>query len=97
MTVAELALQKIFEFSEDYEKELLNVELVTVKKLVPEKCEANGDVLTLGFSDGTEQYLTVRDCNTSYSETGLTETVIVSEDIFDFNGKYMKICSNDIF
>lgn len=93
MTVAELALQKIFEFSEDHEKEVLNVELVIVKKLVPEQCEVDGDILILKFTDGTRECLTVRDCNVTYSETGLTETVIASEDIFDHDGKYMEIYS----
>lgn len=91
MTVAELAMQKIYEFAEEHEKEVLNMKLVTMKKLVPEQCEVDGDILRLKFTDGTRECLNVRDCNVTYSESGLTETMIASEDIFDHDGKYMEI------
>ena len=95
MTVAELALRKICEFSEDTEKEILKVKLVKMGNLVPQWCEAKGDVLTLGFSDGTKIDLTVQDCNVSYDSDLLMSGLIVSEDIMDHNGKYLDVRLDD--
>ena len=71
MTVAELALRKITDYYEDEERSIM-AKVTIEKELVPELCEANGDVLKLVFSDGTVDEFDLWDCNTDYSGAGVS-------------------------
>ena len=58
MTVAEAALNKLYEVLGEYEKEgPLRMHIDTYKNIDLQKCRTDGDSLTLAFEDGTTKIL----------------------------------------
>lgn len=69
MTIAELALKKIIEVYEDKDD---NLTAKVNMELIPEECSAEGDILSMVFSDGSEMKLDLWDCNTDYDGSGVS-------------------------
>lgn len=67
MTVAELAYNKMCQQFEEREGNIF-MKIGVPKEIDLMKCSANGDILTLGFTDGTERQLKVFDCNSEYAQ-----------------------------
>ncbi len=67
MTAAELAYKKMCDQFEEKERNIY-MKIGVPKEIDLMKCSADGDILTLGFTDGTERHLNVFDCNSEYAE-----------------------------
>ncbi len=67
MTKAEAIYDKMLDRFEEEGKGNVFLSSLTWKELDLKSCNVSGDVLTLGFTDGTEQYFTVTEWDTAES------------------------------
>lgn len=71
MNISELTLRKITDYYEDKD-DIVTAKMTITKELMPEKCTAEGDIITLVFTDGTKSEFDLWDCNTDYEGGGVS-------------------------